>query len=74
MQYTNVTPREKEILNFLALDFTSKELAQQLCISVETVNTHRKNLSRKLEVKTSAGMIARGYQLGILKLISTSEN
>lgn len=63
-----VTPREKEILHFLSLDFTSKELAKKLFISPQTVNSHRKNLNNKLGVKTSAGLIAKGYKLGILKI------
>lgn len=67
-----ITAREKEILRFLARDFTSKELAKQLYISIETVHTHRKNLSRKLGVKTGAGLIGKGYQLGIIDITKTN--
>ena len=50
-----VTPREREILMLLAEDRTSKELAQQLHISLETVKSHRSSLIRKLGVKTTGG-------------------
>ena len=65
---TNITQREKEILVLLARDSTSKELASELFISYETVRSHRKNLSRKLGVKTTGGMISRGFELGLLKI------
>ena len=61
-----ITRREQEVLHLLANDYTSKELAQQLYISLETVNSHRKNIREKLGVKTSSGMICKGYQLGLL--------
>jgi len=68
MNEINITRREQEVLHLLANDYTSKELAQQLYISLETVNTHRKNLREKLGVKTSSGMICKGYELGLLQL------
>lgn len=65
---TKITQREREILELLARDSTSKELASELFISYETVRSHRKNLIRKLGVKTTGGLIYRGFALGLLKV------
>lgn len=45
-------PREKEVLRWIAQSFSSQEIADKLFISVETVNTHRKNIKKKLRVNT----------------------
>jgi len=63
-----ITSREKEVLQFIALEFTSKEIASHLFISTETVNTHRGNLKDKLSVRNTAGMVRRGFELGLLEL------
>lgn len=63
---SNITPREMEVLHLLANDYTSKQLSQELYISLETVKSHRKNLIRKLGVKTTGGLVCRGFQLGLL--------
>lgn len=47
-----LTKRETEILGLLALGKKSVEIGEQLYISEHTVNTHRKNINKKLEIKT----------------------
>jgi len=47
-----LTKREMEILKLIALGLESKEIAQELFISKHTVDTHRKNIYRKTELKT----------------------
>jgi DNA-binding NarL/FixJ family response regulator len=47
-----LTPREEEILHLLSEGMLSKEIAQQLAISVQTVNSHLKHIYGKLEVRT----------------------
>ncbi|MDH3244834.1 MAG: LuxR C-terminal-related transcriptional regulator [Saprospiraceae bacterium] len=64
----NLTPRERQILLLLSRDLTSKELARSLYISFETVKSHRQRLLRKLDVKTTGGLVRRGFELGLLKL------
>ena len=49
-QETSLTAREAEILDLIAQGLTSKQIARQLNISPYTVNTHRDNLRRKLNV------------------------
>lgn len=47
--------REIDILKFVALGLTNKEIADKLFLSTHTVITHRKNISAKLGIKTIAG-------------------
>ena len=52
-----ITPREQEILNYLAQGKTSKEIADILGISIRTVQNHRSNIMQKLGIKTAAGLV-----------------
>ncbi len=56
-----LTAREKEVLQLLAKELTSKEIARQLFISERTVETHRKNLLRKTGSNSVVGLIKYGY-------------
>ncbi len=67
-----ITPRERQILWHLANDFTTRELAQYLHISAETVKSHRSSLIRKLGAKTTGGLIRKGFELGILTISRSS--
>lgn len=68
MPYLNtLTQRETEVLYLISFSYNSPEIAQKLRISRHTVNTHRKKLLLKLDTKTSAGLIRRGFEYGILK-------
>lgn len=55
------TKAEKSILEKIAQGFSTKQIAQQLEISEKTVETHRKNLFVKAEVKNVAELIAYAY-------------
>jgi DNA-binding NarL/FixJ family response regulator len=46
----DLTPTERRILKLIAAYKTSKEIADELCISFRTVNTHRANICQKLEI------------------------
>ncbi len=56
-KFTSLTAREKEIVTLLALGFQNNEIAEQLFISKATVEQHRKNLKRKLEIKRFVDLI-----------------
>ncbi|MDE6085933.1 MAG: helix-turn-helix transcriptional regulator, partial [Muribaculaceae bacterium] len=51
-----LSEREKDIIRCVARGKVNKEIADELCISVHTVATHRRNISAKLDVHTSAGL------------------
>lgn len=63
-----VTKREKEVLQLVALEYSSREIAERLFVCHQTVISHRKNLKRKLLVKNSAGLVRVGFQQGLLVL------
>jgi DNA-binding NarL/FixJ family response regulator len=52
-----LTPMERRVLKLIAEDKTSKEIAKELFISYRTVETHRTNISRKLELHGSLALI-----------------
>jgi DNA-binding NarL/FixJ family response regulator len=60
-----VTARELEIIKLIAQELSTSEIADQLFISVGTVETHRHNILRKLNVKNAIGIIkyAMKYKL-----------
>lgn len=51
-----LSQREKEIVVRVVRGCTNKEIADELFISVHTVVTHRKNISRKLQIHSAAGL------------------
>jgi DNA-binding NarL/FixJ family response regulator len=52
-----LSPREKDVVRLLAKGLNNKEISEQLFISPHTVNTHRKNITRKLNIKSVAGLL-----------------
>lgn len=52
-----LSDREKDILVCLTKGKSSKEIADELCISVNTVTTHRRNISSKLQIHSPAGLV-----------------
>lgn len=56
-----LTPREQQILILLKEGFTSAKIGQQLCISKNTVDTHRRNILKKLGAKNTIALITRKY-------------
>lgn len=52
-----LTKREEEILILITQELSNAAIAEKLFLSVETVNSHRKNLLRKLDVKNTAGLV-----------------
>jgi len=52
-----LTNREIEILKLISLEYSGKEIGEELFISPSTVETHRKNLIKKLNVKNTIGLV-----------------
>lgn len=51
-----LSEREREVLIAVAQGLSSKEIADRLCISIHTVNSHRKNITHKTGIKSVAGL------------------
>ncbi len=62
----HISIREQEVLELTSYEKTSKEIAADLFISPHTVISHRKNLMAKLGAKNMAGLVRRGFELGLL--------
>jgi len=62
----SLTPRQKEILRLVAHGLTNREIAQQLAISVRTVEVHRFNLMRRLKVRNVAQLLRQALLLRLL--------
>jgi DNA-binding NarL/FixJ family response regulator len=62
----NLSPREKEILQLIAEEHTSIEIAQMLFISEKTVEKHRANLMEKLHVRNLAGVVRLAIKYGLI--------
>jgi len=67
-----ISPRELEVLELIASEFSTKQIAKELFIGFQTALTHRKNLLRKLDVKNSAGLIRKAFESGILVINNQS--
>lgn len=61
-----LSDREKEVLTLIAKGFSNKEIAEQLVISVKTVETHKGNLMEKLQMKTRPELVEIALKKGLL--------
>lgn len=59
--------REKEVLELLARGFSTKDIARELFITEKTVETHRKNMAKKANVKNTAELVAFASARGFIK-------
>jgi len=64
--WDTVTQREREVLKLVGEGYKNKEIADYLCISVKTVEKHRSNIMRKLNVHTSSGLTAIAIEKGLV--------
>ncbi len=63
-----ISQREHEVLQLIAYENTAREIAAMLYISNHTVISHRKHLMEKLQAKNTAGLVRRGFELGLLSV------
>lgn len=64
--WETLTKREREILKLIAEGHKNKEIADYLCISVKTVEKHRANLMRKLDLHSAAALTAYAMERGLV--------
>ena len=63
---TELSSREKEILVLIAQEYNTAEIAEKTFISLNTVNTHRRNLLSKLNAKNTAGLVKYAVENGLV--------
>lgn len=61
-----LTNRELEVLSYIANELTSNQIADLLCISRHTVETHKRRMMQKLKVTNTAGLIKIAFEKGFL--------
>ena len=65
---SDLTPREKEVLVLIAEGLTNPEIADQLVISVKTVDRHRENIMRKLNLHSRIDLVKYALRHGLIAL------
>ena len=65
-QNVNLTKREIEVLSLIAAELSSKEIANRINLSINTIEDYRKNLMVKLDVKNTAGLVHKATKMGII--------
>ncbi len=60
-----ITEREREILELILQEMDNQEIAEELSLSIRTVENHRYNLLQKLDVKNTVGLVKAAIDLGI---------
>lgn len=63
---TPLSDRELEVLRLIAQEYSNPEIAEKLFISIRTVDTHRRNLLEKLQVKNTVGLVKYALEKGII--------
>jgi len=64
--WDTLTHREREILKLIAEGYRNKEIADDLCISVKTVEKHRANLMEKLDLHNTQALTALAIEKGLV--------
>ena len=62
----HITRREKQLIVLIEKEFTNRDIAAQLCISIRTVETHRKNIFKKTGTNNILSLVKWAYEHKIL--------
>ena len=62
-----LSPREQEVLHLYARGFSLKEIGEQLCLSVKTVDTYKSRIMEKLSISKKSELIAYAISQGLLE-------
>ncbi len=63
---TILSKREVEVVEFLAQGLTAGEVADKMCLSVHTINTHRKNIFKKLSVNSTTELVRYALKTALI--------
>jgi two-component system response regulator NreC len=67
-QYDDLTPREREVLIVIAEGLSNAEIANRLVISIKTVDRHRENIMRKLNLHSRIELVKYALRIGLIDL------
>lgn len=62
-----LTPREIEVLQYIASEMTNEEIAEKLYVAKRTIDSHRQNIINKLHVRNTAGLVRAAYRLHLVQ-------
>jgi DNA-binding NarL/FixJ family response regulator len=62
-----LSERETEIITLISLEYSAREISEELFISVNTVETHRKNIMKKLNTKSVVGLVKYALKNNLIK-------
>lgn len=65
---TDLTSREQDVLKLICHQYSTKEIAEMLCLSERTIEGHRKNLMEKTQSKNMAGLVYYALETGIVSI------
>ena len=61
-----LSPRERQVLQLIAQGLLTKQIAEKLSLSPHTINSHRKNIIKKLAIKSSSDFVLQAIQLKLI--------
>jgi len=64
----HLTPREKQVLHYISIEYSNVQIAEKLNISKSTIDKYRRNLLWKFDCKNSVGVIRKAYEQGVLPM------
>lgn len=64
--YQGITPREREVLKLIASGYSTQRIADTLSLSPHTIHTHRKNIIRKLNIKSPTELVIHALDMGLI--------
>lgn len=67
---TNLSPREYEVLELITKGMTTAQIAEHLHLSVHTINSHRKNTLKKLNLSSPTELVVYALETGLVKTAS----
>ena len=71
--YDSLSPREKQVLQLVALGYTNRQIADQLFLNVKTVGTYRSRLMSKLDLKSRPALVRYALKKGLLDGLASSK-
>ena len=65
---SNLSSRELEVVTLIAYGYTSRQIANQLCVSIKTVETHRYRIFKRLNVNSRAELVNFAFEHQLIKI------